>query len=324
MRMKTVSFGEVSLSHIATLGRCLEAQRRRFAYLLLLLVCSIPFRAVAQTAQSYAASIPSGLATEEPLPFPLRSTATMASMDNHNVVRSDGNPSRVIVIGFVGGFALPDDQKHPEVQFAELLREQYRSDVYAEVFGNHHGKKALQKILRLLDTNGNGTLSTVEKEQARIIIYGHSWGAAETVVLARELGKRNIPVLLTIQMDSIAKPGRDDSMIPSNVVDAINFYQSGGPLHGRAEIFAADPAHTRIIGNLHMIYEGHPIRCDNYPWYARTFNKPHHEIENDPRVWDHAASLINSKFVGAALTARESMSGARTSNRSGATRSGND
>ena len=307
--MKTESRGKVSRSRAATLHLSLEAQRGRFAYLLLLLVSSIPFRVVAQTAQSHAASIPSGLVTEEALPLQLRSAVKMAPLGNHDLVQSGGNAPRVIVIGFVGGFVRRDDQKHPEVQFAESLREHYRSHIYAEVFGNHHGRKALHEIVSLLDTNGNGTLSSAEKEHARIIIYGHSWGAAETVVLARELGKRDIPVLLTIQVDSISKPGRDDSMIPSNVADAINFYQSGGPLHGRAQIFAADPAHTRIIGNLHMTYKDHPIKCDNYPWYARTFNKPHHEIENDPRVWDHVALLIGSEVVSGTLTTRESVSG---------------
>jgi hypothetical protein len=86
-------------------------------------------------------------------------------------------------------------------------------------------------------------------------------------------------VLLTIQVDSIAKLGRDDSMIPSNVADAINFHQSGGPLHGLAQISATNPAQTNFIRNLHMIYEDHPLECDNHPGYARTFNKPHNEIE---------------------------------------------
>jgi hypothetical protein len=308
-RMNTVSCGKLSRSHAPTLNRYLDGKRGWFAYLLLLLVSSVSFRAMAQTAQSYAASIPSGLATEDALPLPLRSAVKMAPADNQDMVRRGGNAPRVIVIGFVGGFARSDDQKHPEVQFAESLREHYRSDFHAEVFGNHHGRKALREVLRLLDTDGNGALSSAEKENARIIIYGHSWGAAETVVLARELGKRDIPVRLTIQLDSIAKFGRDDSMIPSNVADAINFYQSGGPLHGRTRIVAADPAHTKIIGNLHMTYKNHPIKCDNYPWYARTFNKPHHEIENDPRVWNHAASLIDSVVVSATLTVRKPVSG---------------
>ncbi len=221
----------------------------------------------------------------------------MASIDSHAAVENGGNARKVIVIGFMGGFAKSDDPKHPEVQFAQYLQEHYRSNIHAAVFGNHHGRKALQEVQRFLDGDGDGTLSPDEKENARIIIYGHSWGGTETVVFARELGKKGIPVLLTVQVDSIAKPGRDNSMIPANVAKAINFYQSGGPLHGRAEIFAADPAQTKIIGNLHMTYEGHSINCDNYPWYARTFNKPHHEIENDPRVWTLAASLIDSEVA---------------------------
>jgi hypothetical protein len=43
---------------------------------------------------------------------------------------------RAIVIGFLGGFA-KRDRKHPEVWFAEYLREHYTSAIYAEVFSNH-------------------------------------------------------------------------------------------------------------------------------------------------------------------------------------------
>jgi len=213
-----------------------------------------------------------------------------------------GASEKIIVIGFVGGFARHNDQKHPEVQFAEYLRQRYRSRISAEVFGNHHGRKALRQVLRLLDTDGNGSLSADEKQHARIVLYGHSWGAAETLVFARELDDKGIPVLLTIQVDSVAKPGRDDSTVPPNVAQAINLYQSRGPIHGRAQILAADPGRTTIIGNFHLTYQDTSINCDNYPWYARTFNRPHHEIENDPRVWNLAASLIQSEFTGTGPT----------------------
>jgi hypothetical protein len=216
---------------------------------------------------------------------------------NHAVAESGGKTRRLIVIGFVGGFARSTDQGHPEVQFAEYLQDHYQSGIYAKVFENHHGREALNTVLRLLDSDGNGALSISEKKQAGIILYGHSWGAAETVLIARELGKRGIPVLLTIQVDSIAKFGRNESMIPRNVENAINLYQSRGPLHGLEKIIATDPAQTRIIGNLHMTYEGRSINCDNYPWFARVFNKPHHEVENDPQVWSLAASLIDSEFA---------------------------
>jgi hypothetical protein len=56
-----------------------------------------------------------------------------------------------------------------------------------------------------------------------------------------------------------------------------------------------------------MTYEDRSVNCDNYPWYARTFNKPHHEIENDPRVWDQAASLIDSQMSSAGSTTQASL-----------------
>jgi hypothetical protein len=216
--------------------------------------------------------------------------------------RIDSSTPKTIIIGFVGGFVKRDDPRHPEVQFAAYLRDRYASGIHVEVFSNHAGREALRQVEQLLDTDHDGDLSAAEKKQARIIIYGHSWGASETVSFARELGRQGIPVLLTMQLDSIAKPGQRDSTIPPNVANAVNFYQPGGILHGRSQILAADPTRTEIIGNFEMKYRNHPINCDNYPWIARTFNKPHHEIENDPRVWDQLASLIDSELSGARPT----------------------
>lgn len=209
----------------------------------------------------------------------------------------------VIIIGFVGGFVSRNDTRHPEVQFAAYLRDRYPS-IHAEVFGNHHGRTALDNLMRLLDTNHDGVLSSLEKEQATVILYGHSWGATETVEFARELNEIGVPVALTIQVDTIGKPGHKVSAIPPNVATAINFYQTKGPLHGQPEIAAADPARTRILGNFRMTYEDHPINCNNYNWYVRIFNKPHHEIENDLRIWDQLASLIDSDLPGIASIAQ--------------------
>ena len=204
--------------------------------------------------------------------------------------------SNVIVIGFVGGFVRHDDIRHPEVEFAGLLRERYPSVVHAEVFSNHDGKKAERRVLQLLDTNRDGVLTAGEKEQASIIIYGHSWGGSQAVTLARQLGRLGIPVLLTIQVDSVHKPGHDDAVIPPNVRNAINFYQTRGLIHGRSSIRAADRSRTNIIGNFQMTYQDRRINCDNYPWIARHLNKPHHEIENDPLVWEQIASMIDSEL----------------------------
>jgi hypothetical protein len=114
--------------------------------------------------------------------------------------------------------------------------------------------------------------------------------------LARTLQKESVEVLLTIQVDSVSKPGADDKFIPANVVQAINFYQLDGLLHGQRQIIAADPSRTEILGNFQLDYKTNPIKCDGYPWYARMFMKPHIEIESDPKVWNQVESLIRSKL----------------------------
>jgi len=206
------------------------------------------------------------------------------------------NAPRIIVIGFVGGFVKHDNSVHSEVQLAARLRQGYPSGVQVEVFENHRREKAHEQILRFLDMDKDGTLSSEEKRQARIIIYGHSWGASETVALARELERDGIPVLLTIQVDSISKSHQDDGMIPANVSQAANFYQPDGFLRGRPEIRPADAARTQIIGNFRFDYKILPVSCPLYPWFDRIFMKSHVEIECDPRVWTQVESLIRANL----------------------------
>jgi hypothetical protein len=209
---------------------------------------------------------------------------------------NSATPSAPIVIGFVGGRVGHTNAIHAEVQLAKHLERDYPSGVQVRVFENRHGRQAHREILQMLDVNGDGQLSANEKTAARIAIYGHSWGGSETVTLARALGKEGIPVLLTVQVDSVAKSGEDDGLIPANVAQAINFYQSDGLLHGRPLIRANDPSRTRILGNFQLDYKTHPVDCSAYPWYARVFMKPHIEIESDPRVWSRVESLIRSKL----------------------------
>jgi len=202
----------------------------------------------------------------------------------------------VIVIGFVGGYVNHDNAVHSVVQVAAHLRKDYPSGVYVAVYENHRREDAHREILRLLDTNQDGKLSDGEKKLARIVIYGHSWGASESVALSQELAGEGIPVLLTIQVDSVSKRGQNDGLIPANVHQAVNFYQQDGFLHGRAEIHAADPERTKILANDRFDYREHEVACPEYPWYARVFMKAHIEIECDPKVWNRVESLIRQNL----------------------------
>jgi len=204
---------------------------------------------------------------------------------------------KAIILGFVGGFVKRDDINHPEVLFATYLQNRYGSAVHAEVFGNHEEKRAVEDTIRRLDTDKDGSLTAAEKEQVKIILYGHSWGASQTLIFARDLQRHGIPVSLIIQIDSVKKFGQDNRTVPANVAKAVNFYQRKGFTRGQPLIVAADAGRTTILGNFHMKYEDHQVDCDNYRWLSRVFNQPHHQIENDPRVWSQIASFIDSELL---------------------------
>jgi hypothetical protein len=202
----------------------------------------------------------------------------------------------VIVVGFVGGFVRHDNAVHSPVQLAARIREGYPSGVREDVYENRKREQAYQEILKLLDADHDGKLSEEEKRGAQIIIYGMSWGGSETVALARELGEQNIPVMLTVQVDSVAKLGENDAVIPANVAEAANFYQAEGLLHGQTAIRATEGASTRILGNFRIAYGEKTLKCENYPWYDRVFMKYHTGIECDPAVWKQVEALIRSKL----------------------------
>jgi len=202
-----------------------------------------------------------------------------------------------IVIGFVGGFVRRDDPHHGPVQLAQRIQRTVPKTTHVEVFENRHRAQARAAILRLLDTNHDGILSDEEKSRARIVLYGHSWGGQAAVLLARELRRDHIPVLLTVQVDSVAKPWHNDSVIPDNVAEAANFYQPHGLLHGRAMITAADQSKTEILGNFRTDYRKDPISCPEASWAGRFFTPGNTQSECDPRVWSRIESLVRERLA---------------------------
>jgi hypothetical protein len=215
----------------------------------------------------------------------------------------------VIVIGLVGGWVRPDNHDDHVVQLAAQLNRDYGAGVHAEIFDNHHRPLARQRILDLLDRDRDGALEPAEKQRARIVLYGESWGACETLMLARDLEQQGIPVLLTVQVDSVAKPGENDEVAPANVAQAVNFYQPHGVVHGRQEIRAEDASRTQVLGNFRFDYANHPVEIRGASWFARTFARPHVSIENDPAVWTRIATLIRSKLPAPAAQTQVASAG---------------
>jgi hypothetical protein len=209
--------------------------------------------------------------------------------------QSDSQVS-TIVIGFVGGFVNADNQHHGPVQLAQRVRKTAPQGTYIRIFENRRRRQARNTILHLLDTNHDRILSAEEKSHARIILFGHSWGASATVALARELQQQGIPVLLTVQVDSVAKPWQNDSNIPANVAEAVNFYQTEGIIHGRRQITAADPSKTQILGNYLLDYKKIRVECPEASWWDRVFTPGHMQSECDPYLWSSVENLVTQRI----------------------------
>jgi hypothetical protein len=202
----------------------------------------------------------------------------------------------LIFVGFVGGFVRHDNPHHAPVQFAKRLRQTFPKDAYIEVFENRHRRAAYRKILQLLDRDHDGTLSDIEKLQAHVVLFGQSWGGSAVVLLARQLNRTGIPVLLTIQVDSVAKLWQKDRVIPDNVAAAANFYQPHGLVHGRSQIVAADPTRTEILGNYLFDYKVTPLRCEGMSWYDRLLTPGHMQTDCDPRLWGQVENIVRERI----------------------------
>ena len=207
-------------------------------------------------------------------------------------VKNQANSSPYIVVGFSGGFVRHDNPHHGPVQLAQRIQADVPAGAYVQVFENRHRKSALRTICRLLDADHDGNLSEQEKANARVILFGHSWGASAVVVLARELDRMGIPVLLTVQVDSVAKLWQHDGIIPDNVERAANFYQPHGLIHGRSVIRAANQLKTEILGNYRFDYRQAPVRCVGTSWFDRTFTPSHMQSQCDPHLWGEVESLV--------------------------------
>ncbi len=196
----------------------------------------------------------------------------------------------LLILGFLGGRE-PWDSQHSGIRKLALrLRRMKLPGVSVETVENKKRDLAIRLIRRSLDLDGDGKTSQEEATRAGLILYGQSFGGAAVVKLARQLQAMSLPILLTIQIDSV---GRGDSVIPGNVLRAANLFQQNGFLiRGESEIRAADPARTEIIGNFRFDYSSKDIDLSGVSWWKRFFAKDHARMNRDPEVWSHVEALI--------------------------------
>jgi hypothetical protein len=197
---------------------------------------------------------------------------------------------QILILGFMGGREPWNNADRNVRKLALKLRAMNDPAVHVETVENKKRALAIELIRNAFDINRDGKLAERERASIRLIIYGQSFGGAAVVKLARQLKEMDIPVALTVQVDSI---GRGDKMIPSNVVQAANlFQQNGWFIRGEPKIRADDPARTRIIGNFEFDYSHKKIDVSRVPFMKKAFRVAHTRMEYDPDVWTKVEELI--------------------------------
>lgn len=226
----------------------------------------------------------------------LGALASQLYAEEGNGANAQPENSPYIFVGFVGGFVRHDNAHHGPVFLARRIRQYSPKNSFVQVYENRHRKTAYKSIVKALDRNHDGILSTEEKTRARIILFGQSWGGSAVVMLARELDRSGIPVLLTVQVDSVAKPWQHDDIIPDNVTAAVNFYQPHGIIHGQQIIRAADDTKTQILGNYRFDYKLTPVKCEGWSWVDRRLIPQHMQSDCDPHLWGEVESLVRQRL----------------------------
>ena len=198
-----------------------------------------------------------------------------------------------LILGFLGAWERWDDEHRGVRKLALRLRSQ---GLHVETVSNHKRGVALKLIRQALDANRDGRLSDTERSSVHLILYGQSLGGLAVVKLARKLESMHVPVLLTIQIDSV---GLSDVTIPKNVAQAANLHQqSPFSLRGQDVIRAADPNRTRIIENRRFEYSVLFPTDRPETWARRRLGGGHAQMEADPAVWAHVENLIMNTLKG--------------------------
>lgn len=206
----------------------------------------------------------------------------------------DGN--QTLVLGFLGGRESWDDATRGVRQLAMKIKSMNLPDVHIETLENRKRNLAMELILNSFDSNGDGYFDQRERENVRLIMFGHSLGGAAVIKVSHNLRDMGVPVLLTVQIDSVGFT-YDDHVIPSNVRSAANLYQRDGwVLVGEDEIIPEDPEKTTIIANVRFDYTDKEVDMSGVPWERRLLSVPHSKMDADPEVWSTVKQLILSEI----------------------------
>jgi hypothetical protein len=176
------------------------------------------------------------------------------SSSNPSASDNDAN-CRIIYLGFVGALEPGTNKYSGVVQIRKTLQGKEFTDICAKSLSPYVWTEGRDWLMKHFPSH-EGVLTPAELEHApKVILVGHSMGGWAMMSVARDLRDHDIPVELTIQMDSV---GITDITIPRNVKSAAIFHARDMLMfmttkHVRRE----DPSYTQIVADVMVDGAGH-------------------------------------------------------------------
>ncbi len=172
-----------------------------------------------------------------------------------NVTVTRESHCRIVYLGFVGALEPPNNKYSGVVQIEQTLQGHDYSDVCAKSFSPYVWLDGRDWLLKHFPAH-TGALTPQELDHSpKVILVGHSMGGWAMLSVARELRSRNIPVELTIQVDSV---GITDFTIPGNVKSAAIFHANDILMFMTTKhVHVQDPARTKILADVKVNGAGH-------------------------------------------------------------------
>ena len=162
---------------------------------------------------------------------------------------------------------------HAEVQLAAYPAQVLSPDVYVGAFENHKGAAAYREIIPPPGHRPRRHPVAQERKNATSFCIGDRWGALQIYLeIARMLPNDDVPVLLTIQVDSVAKPHRTTAWSLPTCSRRPTFTSPTATFAGRAE--CALPIHrTQKSWATPFDYKTNPVKCKGYPWWDQRLRR---------------------------------------------------
>ena len=150
----------------------------------------------------------------------------------------------------------PSDHKTSGiVQIRDTLRGPTYPDVCAKSFLPYNPSAGLDWVLSHFPSHAGPLTADELQHRPRIILVGHSTGGWAMLNVARDLRDKDIPVELTIQVDSV---GIDDVTVPNNVKEGAIFHAHDALMFMTTKrLKVQDASKTKIVADILVKGAGH-------------------------------------------------------------------